>query len=300
MSVKEKIKVRLPKGYYYERLKMLKKCRKDSWLLDNYYRHFKTVFWRGIRYAKKNARLTKNSDGSFYKIRINTGGGYNEICIPILEGYALGTFWYEFPDLLMPYVSRREQYFPSFYHEGPYELNHNVCLRKGDIVVDCGANIGLFSAIASAKGCRCYSFEPSEFVINNYLSVTQKYNKDIHIVNAALGDKAGEAHFAYNAEQIESGRISDSGESVKVLTLDGWVKENGIERIDFIKADIEGAEREMLRGARETLSRFAPKLAICTYHLPDDKEVLERIVLEANPNYKIEHKYQKMYAYVPD
>ncbi len=82
-------------------------------------------------------------------------------------------------------------------------------------------------------------------------------------------------------------------------TLDNWVKENGIERIDFIKADIEGAERNMLCGAKEILKRFEPKLAICTYHLPDDKEVLEKIVLEANPNYKVEHKYKKMYAYVP-
>ncbi|MDF2530903.1 MAG: methyltransferase FkbM family [Clostridia bacterium] len=47
------------------------------------------------------------------------------------------------------------------------------------------------------------------------------------------------------------------------------------------------------------LKNHAPKLAICTYHLPDDKEVLERLILEVNPNYQIIHKWKKLYAYVP-
>lgn len=46
------------------------------------------------------------------------------------------------------------------------------------------------------------------------------------------------------------------------------------------------------------LKEFAPKLAICTYHLTDDKEVLERLIKEANKNYIIEHRYKKLYAYV--
>ena len=62
--------------------------------------------------------------------------------------------------------------------------------------------------------------------------------------------------------------------TVNVTTIDEFVKSNNIEKVDFIKADIEGAERDMLRGATEVLKKFAPKLAICIYHLPDDKEVL--------------------------
>jgi hypothetical protein len=69
--------------------------------------------------------------------------------------------------------------------------------------------------------------------------------------------------------------------------------------VDFIKADIEGAERLMLKGAQKTLARFAPKLALCTYHLPDDPDVMEKLIMEANPNYKIVHKWFKLYAYVP-
>jgi hypothetical protein len=43
----------------------------------------------------------------------------------------------------------------------------------------------------------------------------------------------------------------------------------------------------MLKGAANTLKKFAPKLAICTYHLPDDPQVLESIIKEVNPDYKV-------------
>jgi uncharacterized protein Usg len=46
------------------------------------------------------------------------------------------------------------------------------------------------------------------------------------------------------------------------------------------------------------LKTYAPKLAICTYHLPDDKEVLTKLILQANPNYKIEYRWKKLYAFV--
>jgi len=69
--------------------------------------------------------------------------------------------------------------------------------------------------------------------------------------------------------------------------------------LEFIKADIEGSEREMLKGAVKTLKKFTPKLSLCTYHLPDGKEVLTNLILAANPNYVIEYKWEKLFAYVP-
>ena len=76
-------------------------------------------------------------------------------------------------------------------------------------------------------------------------------------------------------------------------------KENALPRVDSIKADIEGYERYMLMGAQETLRRFAPKLALCTYHLPDDPEVLSELIKQANPDYNIVLKSKKLYASVP-
>ena len=72
-----------------------------------------------------------------------------------------------------------------------------------------------------------------------------------------------------------------------------------INKIDFIKSDIEGYERHMLRGARNILKEHQPILSICTYHLPDDRDVLKKIILEANPNYIILQRKMKLFGFVP-
>ena len=85
---------------------------------------------------------------------------------------------------------------------------------------------------------------------------------------------------------------------VETVRLDDFVRENNLPRIDFIKADIEGFERRMLAGAQETLARFAPKLALCTYHLPDDPQVMAELIMQANPKYRIVQKRKKLFASV--
>jgi FkbM family methyltransferase len=49
------------------------------------------------------------------------------------------------------------------------------------------------------------------------------------------------------------------------INIDDFVARYDIQKIDFIQMDIDGAEMEALHGARETLRRFTPKLAICVY-----------------------------------
>jgi hypothetical protein len=95
---------------------------------------------------------------------------------------------------------------------------------------------------------------------------------------------------------IFNGDGGDSTEKIKITTLDQFVEEQGISKIDFIKADIEGAERDMLKGAQKVLKRFAPKLAICTYHLRDDPFILGKIITDANPDYRIVFLKKKLYA----
>jgi len=60
------------------------------------------------------------------------------------------------------------------------------------------------------------------------------------------------------------------------MTLDSFVKEYDVERVDFIKIDTEDSEREILKGAKETIRKFKPRMAIAAYHLlPDDKKIPE-------------------------
>lgn len=225
----------------------------------------------------------------------------------------------ESADIVIPYVlSRRCPEYGDFYSrirelaqmdnwvEGSYESDEHVRLREGDVVFDCGANLGLFSGVASHCGCSVYAFEAIPSTIERYLSKTATLHPRITICPNAVWDKEEEIKFIPDDDLIgnasavlEQPASSREAITVAAITLDHFVERQGIERVDFIKADIEGAERNMLRGAKNILRRFAPKLSICTYHLPDDPEVLREIILDANPEYVITQQDKKMYAYVP-
>jgi FkbM family methyltransferase len=189
--------------------------------------------------------------------------------------------------------------------EGPYSYkdeNVDVTVKSGDVVLDAGACLGDFSAYAALKGAKAYAFEPDDKVYN-YLSAAAVLNDNKFIpVKKGLSEKKGEIYFNINPNMGSSSIMSDEqknhGMKIELTTVDDFVKENNITKIDFIKADIEGAERDMLRGAKNVLREHAPKLAICTYHLPDDPKVLAEIILEANPAYKIVQLRKKLYACV--
>ena len=71
----------------------------------------------------------------------------------------------------------------------------------------------------------------------------------------------------------------------------------GLDRVDFIKMDIEGAERHAVAGARQTIARFAPRMALSVYHRPDDPEVIRELVLSARPTYQMKDAEAYMYFY---
>lgn len=188
--------------------------------------------------------------------------------------------------------------------EGTYGYTNSyidVTVKENDIVIDAGAWIGDFSAYASIKGARVYAFEPTNETVE-YLKKTQEMNRNIHIVEKGLGDKPGMLSLMPDLSSSGSNKVVGTNDKsttkIEITTIDDFVDSNQLKRVDFIKADIEGSERNMLLGATRTLKQFAPKLAICTYHLPDDPEVLSKIILDANPDYTIVQKKKKLYAMV--
>ena len=74
--------------------------------------------------------------------------------------------------------------------------------------------------------------------------------------------------------------------TVRAVTLDDLADELKLPRVDFIKMDIEGAERHAIAGARRLLASSKPRLAVCIYHSADDPEVVPRMVREANDTYQ--------------
>lgn len=190
-------------------------------------------------------------------------------------------------------------------NEGPYgykEGMFDVTVHKDDIVIDAGAWIGDFSAYAASKGAKSFAFEPCAETLF-WLNKTSELNGNLIVpVQLGLGDE--NCKMTVSVCETNTGGNSlitsctEDSELVNVVTLDSFVKDNNLERVDFIKSDIEGFERNLLLGARQTLKRFAPKLAICTYHLPDDPVVLAKIIKEANPNYTIVQMRHKLFAAV--
>ena len=181
----------------------------------------------------------------------------------------------------------------------------NVKVEPGDIVIDAGAWVGDFSAYASAVGAgKTYAFEaaPDTFKI---LQETAKLNANIIPVNMGIAAKQSEMILFKSTYSTGAHSLLDKSENadfikdeqpIKTISIDDFVRENNLTRVDFIKADIEGFERHLLEGAQETLKKFAPKLALCTYHLPDDPEVMAALIKKANPNYKIVQKRCKLFA----
>lgn len=197
--------------------------------------------------------------------------------------------------------------------EGLYcfeDADADIMIHPGDTVLDLGAWAGDFAAYAAYRGAKVYAFEP-DASNRRLLELTAALNGSlpgsIEIVPLGVGAKCERLRFLGGKALGSGSRFSAAGDcreddmpwtSVSVTSLDAWSAENNV-KVDFIKADIEGFERHMLEGARELLRTQAPVLSLCTYHLPDDPEVMERIILEANPNYKIIKRRAKLFAYVP-
>ena len=191
----------------------------------------------------------------------------------------------------------------KFVDEGPYEWM-DVEIEKGDVVFDCGANLGIFSLFAAYRGATVYAFEPihdARKILEQTLNLNPDLRNKVTIIPYALSDKKGTAEFTVLKDTLVGSSMvlphEGRKETANLTTIDDFCMEFNVYP-DFIKADIEGAERLMLSGAQITLKDSAPKLSLCTYHFPDDKKVMKQLILQANSEYKIIDKWKKYYARV--
>ena len=81
---------------------------------------------------------------------------------------------------------------------------------------------------------------------------------------------------------------SEAREKIPLTTIDEIAGELKLERVDFIKMDIEGAEQRALFGAQKTLQAWRPRMAISVYHLDDDPQKIPAIIGAAVPEYHME------------
>lgn len=170
-------------------------------------------------------------------------------------------------------------------------------VQPGDTVLDCGANVGVFTRLALTSGAALViAIEPEpanvECLRRNFtdaiglgrVNVYPKgvWNKDDVLVLRVLPGQSGSGSVAMDRP--------GSSEQVRVplTTIDELVQELHLARVDFIKMDIEGAERNALEGARRTVERFHSRLAISLEHRKDDPDAITAEINRLWPRMKTE------------
>ena len=141
-------------------------------------------------------------------------------------------------------------------------------IKPGAVFADVGSYFGYYALRAAAAGAKVFAFEP---LPGNYDLLTENIrlneSKNIETVPCAVSDQVGEVSFsAPPAGNRGMGALAFREGlrrvTVQSTTLDTFFKERQIERLDVIKIDVEGAEVSVLKGAKETLARFRPKMLV--------------------------------------
>lgn len=170
-------------------------------------------------------------------------------------------------------------------------------VRPGDVVLDCGANVGVFTRAALKAGARLVvAIEPApenlECLRRNFAKETAEGR--VVVYPKGVWDKEDflELHINPTNSAADSFLIEGEGwgkkERVPLTTIDKLVEELKLEHVDFIKMDIEGAEIRALSGARQTLSRFYPRIAVSAYHDADHPKRIPDVIRAAAPQYQME------------
>ncbi len=171
------------------------------------------------------------------------------------------------------------------YHWHYYEIPQTK-IEKGDVVVDCGSAEGFF-AFKHVGHCKhIYCIEPLP-VFSRALHKLYDHLNNVTVIQSALSNAMGTLYLS-PASISSTCRLECSDKSdicVEAVTLDSLFAERSI-HIDYLKADLEGFEEMMIKGALETIRMYRPKIALTTYHKGQDYRVLIGLVRDVVPEYK--------------
>ncbi len=152
--------------------------------------------------------------------------------------------------------------------------------EPGDHVIDAGACFGdtalAFAASVGVSG-RVYTFETLDThleIIRHNLRQNPRFANVIDVFPFGLGDTSNPDAKPIGTDGVLAPGFTlhgiDDEDLLPVRTVDDLVWSGDIDKVDFIKMDIEGYELKALHGAEETIRRFKPKLAVSIYHRPQE------------------------------
>ncbi len=162
----------------------------------------------------------------------------------------------------------------EIFYENVYERIFRI--KRDDVVIDCGAYKGMFTIKAAIKvGSKgvVIAIEPEPNNLRILKMITRGFNNVI-IVGKAVGAKREKSRLylmPFHSSMHSLTRKSKRYIDVPVDTLDNLITELRLKKRKlFIKIDVEGAELDVLKGAKETLASGDVTLAIAAYHYPGE------------------------------
>jgi FkbM family methyltransferase len=235
---------------------------------------------RGLRTHRMAAGAA--SDIKHKSSLMRTEGGYHQWSTP------QGNYWIPemTDDALWILLGQQER---DIYDEG------QSAVTQGDIVLDCGAHVGVFARTALKRGAKLVvAIEPApenlECLRRNFSTEIGKGNVIIYPKGVWSKDDFLPMYLNRNSAGDSFVLDLDPGQKVVQLpltTIDKIVAELSLPRVDFIKMDIKGAEVQALQGARRTLAVYQPRMSIASEHLETDPETIPRTVKLANSRYRV-------------
>lgn len=229
------------------------------------------VFWKELYsidrlYLKKNGSVTTEGGSTLNRYEIK--GSRGAITLDAQRLSILNTF------LLKQYAYSR--------------ATGRVEAQEGDFVIDGGSCWGdtslYFADLTGPKG-KVFSFEFVENNIqiqNDNLKLNHGLEDTVKIISSPLDAVTGKTvDFIPNGpgstidndiSEFVINNQSGARQDRKIYTvaIDDMVKDKTMEKVDFIKLDVEGSELNVLKGSRETILKYRPKMAISIYHKLSD------------------------------
>lgn len=182
--------------------------------------------------------------------------------------------------------------------------NDTFRVRPGDVIIDAGAFVGDTAALFCAKtgaDCQVHAFEllDENIALFEYNNALNGIADRVVVNRLALSDRSGDQVTIRQARLQGATSVGADGgdgseELIPTITIDDYVERAGLARVDLIKMDIEGSEVPALEGARRTIRRFHPMLALCLYHKWDDVLTIPRFLASTGMPYDFSFKWVQL------